>query len=65
MKKKKNKINKCKASAATWNFEYIIKNHEAVTANLLIRMYVKKIENRITCKIKTIYYLELLTPETI
>ena len=28
-------------------------------------MYVNKIENRITFKIKTGYYLELLTPETI
>ena len=27
-------------------------------------MYVNKIENRITFKIKTGYYLELLTPET-
>ena len=26
-------------------------------------MYVNKIENRITFKIKTGYYLELLTPE--
>ena len=26
--------------------------------------YINKIENRITCKIKTGYYLELLTPET-
>ena len=28
-------------------------------------IYVNKIENRITFKIKTGYYLELLTPETI
>ena len=27
-------------------------------------MYINKIENRITFKIKTVYYLELLTPET-
>ena len=27
-------------------------------------MYVNKIENRITFKTKTGYYLELLTPET-
>ena len=27
-------------------------------------IYVNKIENRITLKIKTGYYLELLTPET-
>ena len=29
-----------------------------------IRIYVDKIENRITFKIKTGYYLELLMPET-
>ena len=27
-------------------------------------IYVNKIENRITFKIKNVYYLELLTPET-
>ena len=31
--------------------------------NPSIRLYVNKIENRITFKIKTGYYLELLTPE--
>ena len=30
-----------------------------------MRIYVNKIENRITFKIKRGYYLELLTPETI
>ena len=35
------------------------------TGNPSIRIYVNKIENRITFKIKTGYYLELLTPETI
>ena len=29
-----------------------------------IRIYVNKIENRATFRIKTGYYLELLTPET-
>ena len=29
-----------------------------------IRMYVNRIENRITFRIKSGYYLELLTPET-
>ena len=29
-----------------------------------MRMYVNKIENRVTFEIKTGYYLELLTPET-
>ena len=32
--------------------------------NPLIRTYVKKIEKRIIFKIKTTYYLDLLTPET-
>ena len=39
------------------------KKHEAVTDNLSIRIYINKIENRITFKIKTGYFLELLTPE--
>ena len=45
-------------------FEYIIKKHETVTDNPSILMYVNKIENRITFKIKTGHYLELLMPET-
>ena len=44
--------------------QYILKQHEAVTDNLSIRIYVNKIENRITYKIKAGYYFELLTPET-
>ena len=43
-------------------FEYILKNHETVTNNPLIMIFVNEIENRITFKIKTRYYLELLTP---
>ena len=34
------------------------------TINRSIRIYTKEAENRITLKIKTGYYLELLTPET-
>ena len=45
-------------------FEYIIKKHKTITENLSIIIYVKKTENRITFKIKTGYYLELLTLET-
>ena len=41
-----------------------LKKDETVTDNPSIRIYVNKIENRITFKIKTGYYLELLTPET-
>ena len=35
-----------------------------MTDNLSMKIYVNKIENRITCKIKTSYYLELLKPKT-
>ena len=35
-----------------------------VTDNPSRKMYINKIENRITFKIKTGYYLQLLTPET-
>ena len=45
-------------------FEYILKKHRESVDNPPIRMYVNKIENRITFKIKNGYYLELLTPET-
>ena len=45
-------------------FEYILKKHSESVDNLSIRIYVNKIENRITFKIKNGYYLELLTPET-
>ena len=40
------------------------KNHETVTDDPSIMIYVNKIENRIAFKIKTAYYLELLTHET-
>ena len=43
--------------------EYIIKNHKTFTDNPPVRIYVYKIENRISFKIKTGYYLEPLTPE--
>ena len=45
-------------------FEYILKKHSKNVVNPSIRIYVNKIENRITFKIKNGYYLELLTPET-
>ena len=44
-------------------FEYILKNHSENVDNTSIRICVNKIENRITFKIKSGYYLELLTPE--
>ena len=45
-------------------FEYILKKHGEKTHNSSIRIYVNKIHNRITFKIKTGYYLELSSPET-
>ena len=45
-------------------FEYILKKHSDSVDNPSIRIYVNRIENRITLKIKSGYYLELLTPET-
>ena len=45
-------------------FEYIIKKHETVTDNPLIMIHVNKIEYRITFKIKTGYFMEILMRET-
>ena len=45
-------------------FEYILKKHSESVDNPSIQMYLNRIENRITFKIKNGYYLELLTPET-
>ena len=45
-------------------FEYILKKHSESVDNPSIRMYINRIENRTTFKIKNGYYLELLTPET-
>ena len=65
--------NKFEISAATWNNKFElpdgfysvsnIKKHEAVIDNPPIRVYENKIKNRITFKIKTGYYLKLLTLE--
>ena len=48
-------------SRLVWTY---LKKHGEKTDNLSVRIYVNKIENRITFKIKTGYYLEFLTPET-
>ena len=45
-------------------FEYTFKKHNGNVDNPSIRIYVNKVENRITLKIKNGYYLELLTPKT-
>ena len=44
--------------------DYFIKKHELVSDNPPIIIYLKK-QKEITIRIKTWYYLELLTPETI
>ena len=45
-------------------FEYILKKHSDSVDHTPIIIYVNTIKNRITFKIKSGYYLELLTPET-
>ena len=45
-------------------FKHILKKHEEDTNKPSVQIYVNKIENRITFKIKGEYSLELLTPET-
>ena len=42
----------------------LLKKHGARKVNLSIRISINEIENRITFKIKTGFYLKLLTPET-
>ena len=45
-------------------FGYIFKKHEENIDNPSVKTYANEIENKITFKIKTGYYLDLLTPET-
>ena len=45
-------------------FEYILKKHGEDIDKPSLQIYVNKIENRVTFKIKNGYSLELLTPET-
>ena len=45
-------------------FEYILKKHGENTDKPSVQIYVNKIENRVTLKIKDGHSLELLTPET-
>ena len=46
-------------------FEYILKKHGENTDKSSVQIYVNKIEDRVTFKIKNGYSLELLTPEAI
>ena len=68
--KKSYKKSKFKISAPTWNgvfelpggsysrlFWIFLKKHEEKSDNSSIRIYINKIENRITFNIKTRYYL--------
>ena len=45
-------------------FEYILEKHGEDIDEPSVQIYVKKIENRITFKIKDGYTFELLTPDT-
>ena len=45
-------------------FEYILKKHREDIDKPTVQIYVNKIENRVTFKIKNGYSLELLTSET-
>ena len=45
-------------------FEYILEKHGEDIDEPSVQIYVNKIENRVTFKIKNGYSLELLTPET-
>ena len=46
------------------SFEYILKKHEDDIDNASVQIYVNKIENRVSFKIKNGYSLGLLTPKT-
>ena len=65
--KKNDKFELPDRSYSLWDiqncFQHILRKHEKID-NLSISTYVNKIKNRITFKIKTGYYLELLMPET-
>ena len=54
----------CSVSDIQDYFEYFIKKHEENNDKPSVQIYVNKIENRITFKIKNGYSLERLTKET-
>ena len=45
--------------------ENIIKKHQKLTVDPAIKVYVNNREYEITFRIKTEYYIKLLTPETV
>ena len=73
--KKSYKNNKFKISAPTWNEKFELPDgsysipelqdyFEKTWGGQSTRIYANRIENRIMFKVKTGYYLELITPET-
>lgn len=46
------------------HFEYMIKKHETLTDKSTDQICVNKNQKRITIEVKSGYYRELLTPET-
>ena len=54
----------CSISDIQDYFEYILKKHGEDIDKPSVQIYVNKIENRITFKIKSGYSLEHLTPKT-
>ena len=46
-------------------FWIYLKKHRENTDNPSIKTYVNKVENRVTFKIKTVYYFKLIMSETI
>ena len=54
----------CSVSDIQDYFEHILKKHGQDIDKPLLQIYVNKIENRVTFKIKNRYSLELLTSET-
>ena len=44
--------------------EFAVKQHETLTENAPVKIYVNGMKNRIVFKIKTGYILEFLAPET-
>ena len=54
----------CQISDIPDYFEYIIKKHDKLTDNALVRIYENKIENMVIFKFKTVCYHKHLTPGT-
>ena len=63
--------NKFKISAPKWSNEFELSDRSYLISDIqyyfeyILKIYVNKIENKVTFKIKKRYYLEILTPETI